>query len=123
FRRAPITSLAPGSRGAVIRGGRDHMNLGFMISIPGQPDATPSSLAIWLATRAKCQGGPSPCASSCERRHRSLARRHAALLRLAAGLCQSRISKGRKERSASAIRERICSALAIVDDESLDGHG
>jgi len=52
FRRAPITSSAPGSGGAVIRGGRDHINLGFMISIPGQPDATPSSLAIWLATRA-----------------------------------------------------------------------
>ena len=29
------------------------MNLGFMISIPGQPDATPSSLAIWLAIRAE----------------------------------------------------------------------
>jgi hypothetical protein len=51
------------------------------------------------------------------------ARRCAALLRLAAGLCQSRISKDRKERSASAIRGRICSALAIVDDEPLDGHG
>jgi hypothetical protein len=28
------------------------MNLGFMTSIPGQPDATSSSLAISLATRA-----------------------------------------------------------------------
>src|SRR5580692_5213570 len=39
------------------------------------------------------------------------------------GLCQSRIPKDRKERSASAIRKRIGPALAIVDDESLDGHG
>jgi hypothetical protein len=31
FRRAPITSSAPGSERPVIRGGRDHMNLGFMI--------------------------------------------------------------------------------------------
>jgi hypothetical protein len=29
----------------------------------------------------------------------------------------------RKERSASAVRKRIGPALAIVDDESLDGHG
>src|SRR6476646_1490962 len=36
------------------------------------------------------------------------------------GLCQSRIPKDRK---ASAIRKRIGPALAIVDDESLDGHG
>jgi hypothetical protein len=33
------------------------------------------------------------------------------------------IPMDRKERSASAVRERIGSALAIVDDESLDGHG
>jgi hypothetical protein len=31
-----------------MRGGRDHMNLDFMNSIPAQPDATPTSLAIWL---------------------------------------------------------------------------
>ena len=31
FRRAPITSLASGSGSPVIRGGRDHMTLGFMI--------------------------------------------------------------------------------------------
>src|SRR5262245_62255063 len=31
FRRAPITTLASGSGSLVIRGGRDHMSLGFMI--------------------------------------------------------------------------------------------
>ena len=39
------------------------------------------------------------------------------------GLCQPRIPEDRKERSASAVRKRIGPALAIVDDESLDGHG
>jgi hypothetical protein len=38
------------------------------------------------------------------------------------GLCQPRIPEDRKERSASAVRKRIGPALAIVDDESLDGH-
>jgi hypothetical protein len=37
------------------------------------------------------------------------------------GLCQPRIPEDRKERSASAVRKRIGPALAIVDDESLDG--
>src|SRR6516225_9028488 len=63
-----------------------------------------------------------PAPTLCELRHRGLARPRVALLRLAA-LCQPRIPKDGKERSASTIRERICSALAIVDDESLDGHG
>src|SRR5262252_3621259 len=39
------------------------------------------------------------------------------------GLCQSRIPEDRKERSAPAVRKRIGPALAVVDDESLDGHG
>jgi hypothetical protein len=39
------------------------------------------------------------------------------------GLCQPRIPEDRKERSASAVRKGIGPALAIVDDESLDGHG
>jgi hypothetical protein len=39
------------------------------------------------------------------------------------GLCQPRIPEDRKERSASAVRKRIGPALAIVDNESLDGHG
>jgi hypothetical protein len=43
--------------------------------------------------------------------------------RLPARLCQPRIPEDRKERSASAVRKRIGPALAIVDDESLDGHG
>src|SRR5262249_53902785 len=42
---------------------------------------------------------------------------------LPAALCQPRIPKDRKERRASAIRERIVAGLAIVDDESLDRHG
>src|SRR5262249_24719650 len=87
FRRAPITSLALGSGGAVIRGGRNHMNLGdSMISIPGQPDATPSSLAIWLATGVGCPAnslvyghpralaGLVPPLALGERCHRGLAR-------------------------------------------------
>src|SRR5215831_18594816 len=38
-------------------------------------------------------------------------------------LCQPRIPKDCQECSASAIRKRIGPALAIVDEESLDGHG
>jgi hypothetical protein len=38
------------------------------------------------------------------------------------GLCQPRIPEDRKERSASAVK-RIGTAFAIMDDESLDGHG
>jgi len=55
-------------------------------------------------------------------RHSILARHSVALLRFAA-LCQPRIPKDRKERRASAVRERIVASLAIVDDESLDRHG
>ena len=51
-----------------------------------------------------------------ERRHRRFADRRLALLRLAA-LGQSRIPKDRKERRASAIRERMamdCIACAVM---------
>ena len=46
-----------------------------------------------------------------------------AIRALPAALCQPRIPKDRKERRASAVRERIVAGLAIVDDESLDRHG
>jgi hypothetical protein len=44
-----------------VRGGRDHMNLDFMNSIPAQPDATPTRIAIWLAIRAAWPGGAAFC--------------------------------------------------------------
>ena len=54
----------------------------------------------------------------------AIARRLVALLPpRGPGLCQPRIPEDRKERSASAVGKRIGPALAIVDDESLDGHG
>jgi hypothetical protein len=39
------------------------------------------------------------------------------------GLFQARIIEDCRQRRASAVRERVGSGLAIVDDESLDGHG
>jgi hypothetical protein len=43
---------------------------------------------------------------------------HIAIRALPAALCQPRIPKDRKERRASAVRERIVAGLAIfVDDE------
>ena len=39
------------------------------------------------------------------------------------GLLKARILKDRAERSASAVRERVRPALAIVRDESVDDHG
>jgi hypothetical protein len=39
------------------------------------------------------------------------------------GLLKARILKDRAERSASAVRERVRPALAIVRDETPDGHG
>jgi hypothetical protein len=39
------------------------------------------------------------------------------------GFFQARMLKDRAERSASAVRERVRPALAIVRDESPDGHG
>jgi len=39
------------------------------------------------------------------------------------GFISARILKDRAERSASAVRERVRPALAIVRDESPDGHG
>src|SRR5262245_64720830 len=84
FRRAPITSLAFGSGSPVIRGGRDHMSLGFMILyLPNQMlrfepchlvshSGRPARDRLCTASPMAASLFPSPALG--EPRHRSLAR-------------------------------------------------
>src|SRR6516225_3167518 len=77
--------------------------LGLHDSIPAQPDATPSSLAIWLATRANVRAGLSCAPALGERRHRGLTRRLVAVCRRAILM----IAKGQRPHPRRALRCRV----------------